>query len=129
MGHLNKGDWHEALHQCKWAWAPTQAHIHRHGQAQTLNSITTHLFEKTLPSINMPGLGFFSSPISITMGKPKAPISITTHFSTWASPSDEASTISDIEEREGVAALRAAPRRRSCCREKVSDCRCVTTCS
>ena len=31
---------------------------------------TAHLFKRTLPSINMPGLGFFSSPISI-MGKPK----------------------------------------------------------
>ena len=35
MGH--EGGWHgehEALHQHAWAWAPTQAHIRHHGQAQ-----------------------------------------------------------------------------------------------
>ena len=37
MGMGHKGDWHEeheVLHQQIWVWAPTQAHIRHHGQAQ-----------------------------------------------------------------------------------------------
>ena len=51
-----------------------------------------------------PGSNLSPSPLPY-MGKPKAAIS------SWASPSDEVSTISDIDERERVVALR----RRSCC--------------
>ena len=45
--------------------------------------------------------GLQLKPISVTMGKPKAPNSITAHFSTWASPSDEASYRQPDERRGG----------------------------
>ena len=53
------------------------------------------------------GLGSNLSPSPLLcMGKPKAAIS------SWASPSDEVSTVSDIDERKRMAALRW----QSCCR-------------
>ena len=41
------------------------------GKPKASIPLTAHLFEMTWLSINMLGLGFFSSPISVTMGKPK----------------------------------------------------------
>ena len=84
---------HEALHQCNWAWAPTRPKT-------VTKSNPKHHHHQSL------GLGSNLSPSPLPyMGKPKAAIS------SWASPSDEVSTISDIDERERVVALR----RRSCC--------------
>ena len=113
-----------------------QAHIHHHGQTQTLTPSQPIYLRKHATLHQHAWVGLQLKPKSTakhehaqaryqhkTPSRPKAPLSI------WAAPSGEASTSSDVEEREGVAALRAAPRRRSCCREEVSDCRCVTMCS